>query len=153
MLCCFQCYHLYSFFNDNMEWLRYEVTSGKKWLLVWSDFWYEMTLELYWPSELYFHHKFSLFAIFSLLLNLPSCVIWLSLLDFIFETRKLFLWCIDPWRFPVNSYLREKWSLHTSALHTMRHFIPKSLHTKVTSYQSLHTSHFIPMHFMRVTSD
>ena len=45
-------------------------------------------------------------------------------------------------------------ALHTSALHTMRHFIPwplhtshfipKSLHTSHVILRSLHTSHFIP---------
>ena len=66
--------------------------------------------------------------------------------------------------FWVTSYQREKWPLHTRHFILM-HFISKSLHTsalhtKATSYQSLHTdchfilwvtsyrSHFIPMHFI-----
>ena len=53
--------------------------------------------------------------------------------------------------FGVTSYQREKLSLHTS------HFIPSHFIQSDTSYQSLHTSHFIPKslhtsHFIPVTS-
>ena len=40
-------------------------------------------------------------------------------------------------------HTKGKRSLHSSVLHTMRHFIQR-----VTSYRSLHTIHSIPIHFI-----
>ena len=61
--------------------------------------------------------------------------------------------------FCVTSSQREKLSLHTRHFIQVlyipcgtsyeSHFIPRPLHTKATSYQSLHIDcHFIPMHFI-----